>query len=246
MADEKSKAADKPKPIIDVAHPGQSAPSPTTKSILINNHALLKDPMVVEAASNPEDGDAPAPPKPAAAGPSRVIIKPIHDDVEPEVPAEEPTEEPAGKAAEPAPALPEAPAAAAADDPEPAAPAEPDPEPASSPAKPADDKPDAPADTADPAKEEPDKTVDAAMANDKQLADQQAAEAEHEAAMQKLIDSQQYFLPINTVEKRKAKRFMVLGVVLAVVLAAAWADIALDAGLIHVSGVKPATHFFSN
>jgi hypothetical protein len=37
-----------------------------------------------------------------------------------------------------------------------------------------------------------------------------------------------------------------LGVVLAIVLALAWADIALDAGLIQINGVKPVTHFFSN
>ncbi len=74
----------------------------------------------------------------------------------------------------------------------------------------------------------------------------EAAQAEHDTAIQKLVDSKQYFLPINTVEKRKSKRFVALGIILSVVLALAWADIALDAGLIQINGVKPLTHFFSN
>jgi len=40
--------------------------------------------------------------------------------------------------------------------------------------------------------------------------------------------------------------FIILGVVLILLLAAAWADIALDAGLIHLDGVRPLTHLFSN
>lgn len=73
-----------------------------------------------------------------------------------------------------------------------------------------------------------------------------AEQAEHDATVQKLVDGKQYFLPINAVEKRKSRRFILLGVVLSLVLAVAWVDVALDAGLIHISGLKPATHFFSN
>ena len=36
-----------------------------------------------------------------------------------------------------------------------------------------------------------------------------------------------------------AKRIVILGVLLAVLLALAWVDIALDAGLVNVNGVKP-------
>jgi hypothetical protein len=39
---------------------------------------------------------------------------------------------------------------------------------------------------------------------------------------------------------------VLLGIVLAVVLAVAWVDVALDAGLIQLGSVKPVTHFFSN
>lgn len=81
-------------------------------------------------------------------------------------------------------------------------------------------------------------------------AEQQDAEAEkqakYDAQIQKLAESKQYFLPINAQEKRRTKRFVVLGVLLSVLLALAWVDVALDAGLIQLGSVKPVTHFFSN
>ncbi len=81
----------------------------------------------------------------------------------------------------------------------------------------------------------------------RQKSDAETAEqTKREAAIQHLIDSKKYELPINAVEKRKSKRFVVLGIVLAILLVLAWGDIAADAGLIHVSGLKPVTHFFSN
>lgn len=84
-------------------------------------------------------------------------------------------------------------------------------------------------------------------AKDKEKLEAEAAErAQQAAAVQKLIDSGKYVLPINAVEKRKTKRFMVMGIFLAVLLALVWGDIAADAGIIHISGVKPVTHFFSN
>ncbi|HVX24486.1 MAG TPA: hypothetical protein VG992_04065, partial [Candidatus Saccharimonadales bacterium] len=81
---------------------------------------------------------------------------------------------------------------------------------------------------------------------DAAVAAEAAKQAEHDAAMQKLVDSKQYFLPINAVEKRKSKHFVIFGVFLALVLAAAWVDIALDAGIITISHIKPVTHLFSN
>jgi len=76
------------------------------------------------------------------------------------------------------------------------------------------------------------------------------AEAEkvalHDAEIQKLVDSKQYYLPINAVEKRRSKRVVALGIFLSLILAAAWLDIALDAGLVQLDSVKPVTHFFSN
>ncbi|HTB48598.1 MAG TPA: hypothetical protein VK712_00785, partial [Verrucomicrobiae bacterium] len=44
------------KRIIDVAHPGKSAPSDTSRPVLISNRPILKDPMVVTEA-DPEKSE---------------------------------------------------------------------------------------------------------------------------------------------------------------------------------------------
>jgi hypothetical protein len=71
-----------------------------------------------------------------------------------------------------------------------------------------------------------------------------AAQAEHQAGIQKLVYSKQYFLPIVTVEERKNKRFIVIGIVLSLLLAISWLDVALDGGLISNTTI-PHTHFFA-
>jgi hypothetical protein len=73
-----------------------------------------------------------------------------------------------------------------------------------------------------------------------------AEQARHDAALQELVDSKQYALPINTVERRQTKRFVLLGIGLSVLLILIWLDIALDAGIFKLGGLKPVTHFFSN
>lgn len=106
----------------------------------------------------------------------------------------------------------------------------------------------APVADADKPAENEEKAKKALSPEEQAAADKKAAEAaaEHEAAIQKLVDDETYFLPINSVETRKTRRFMLLGVVLILVLALAWADVALDAGLIHLAGLKPLTHLFTN
>jgi hypothetical protein len=71
-----------------------------------------------------------------------------------------------------------------------------------------------------------------------------AKQAEHDTAIQKLVDEKQYFLPINAVEKRRSQRFILLGILLSVVLAFAWLDVALDAGIISLNVNLPHTHLF--
>jgi len=65
-------------------------------------------------------------------------------------------------------------------------------------------------------------------------------------AMQKMVDSKQFYLPINAIEQRRTQRFIALGVVFSIILALAWLDISLDAGLINLGGIKSVTHFFSS
>lgn len=87
---------------------------------------------------------------------------------------------------------------------------------------------------------------DAAQQTEAEITAAAEAQNKHDEAVQKLVDGKQYYLPINAVEKRKTKHFVILGVVLSVLLLLTWADIALDAGLVQIPGVKPVTHFFSN
>jgi len=69
-------------------------------------------------------------------------------------------------------------------------------------------------------------------------------EAKRAAELQKLAESRKYYLPINQIEKRRNKRNTVLGVLLIIILAIAWADVSLDAGIISIPGIKAPTHFF--
>jgi hypothetical protein len=73
-----------------------------------------------------------------------------------------------------------------------------------------------------------------------------AKQAEHDQTIQKMIDSKDYALPITNTEKRRSRRVVIFGAVLSIILLLAWVDIALDAGILHISGIKPVTHFFSN
>lgn len=69
---------------------------------------------------------------------------------------------------------------------------------------------------------------------------------ERRKVLDDLVRKQTYFLPINSAGNHKKKRFVALGVLLIIVLGAAWFDIALDAGLIQIAGLEAPTNFFSN
>jgi hypothetical protein len=225
------------KKIIDVQHPGKSAPSDNSKSVIVKHGPIMKDPMVVEDEELKKD-------ETKITVKTSKSIKPLS-----ETPAEDEKKTVAEIAVE---------AAAKKDD-------KPEPEPnLDEVLKPAthDETPPEEAPVEDEKTEQGptnDPDTDSASSDDTQtqenkpadkVAEEQAKAEEEkkkkEEAVQKLVDSKQYFLPINSVEKRKSKRFVALGIILAVLLAVAWADIALDAGLIQINGIKPVTHFFSN
>ncbi len=60
----------------------------------------------------------------------------------------------------------------------------------------------------------------------------------------RLVDEKTYFLPINAAEHRRSKIVGITGVIVILLLALAWVNIALDAGLIEIPGVHSVTHFF--
>ncbi|HEX8182640.1 MAG TPA: hypothetical protein VF575_03490 [Candidatus Saccharimonadales bacterium] len=80
--------------------------------------------------------------------------------------------------------------------------------------------------------------------------DRDAAKLEADARAQDeidtLVEQKSYFLPINAVEKRRSKHVFIFGLILIILLALLWIDLALDAGFIMIDGIRPITHFFSN
>jgi hypothetical protein len=236
--------------VFDVAKPGKSAPSSSSKPIIITNRPLLQDPMVV--VDGAAEGETPS--GQAAAQPSepKVTIKPITINVpddatdsaskEPEAKApaqpETPTEEvkPQEAASDDNRAKPEPEVKKEAEEPVPAA------EEAAETAKPAsEDKP-----SEEAAEEKTEEVVPEQAQNELDAATKEAERlaAEHAAEIEKLAESHEYYLPIETTETRKAKHFIALGAILILLLGAAWVDIALDAGLVQLGGLKPVTHFF--
>ncbi len=210
MAEAKSNS----KQIMDVARPGTSAPSATSKPVLVSNRPMLKDPTITketEQASDVPDKES------SSRGPEKgqLVVKPLEptedkpkvtkDDEKSAVPDAEPAEEPA-----------------------PSQPIE------------ADDTVET-RDSLDSEEEEsPAQQTDAeADAAAKEL-------AKHDEEIEKLTESKRYYLPINAVNDQKTKRFIIMGAVLSLILIVVWLDIALDAGLIKLSGIKAVTHFFQS
>jgi hypothetical protein len=230
------------KHIIDVQAPGTSAPSLTSKPVIVTNRALLRDPMMADDTQATDEDE----PKPAADQPAdmltpshEAVVKPLNDsaagddsapDDEGRPPEESQSkEEPAGSA------VPVETSSATEDD-------------TSTPKEnePADTASDEPAGFAGSEPGPGDNPKPPAAPAAKQAEAEAAAQARHEAEIQQLVDSRQYELPIRTAEQRKSKRFVLLGAALAVILIVIWLDIALDAGIIKLGGLRAPTHFFSN
>ncbi len=233
------KAAAGGKRIIDVAHPGESAPSATSKPVIMPHRMILQDPMFTGAS--PNDGNQSAETTeniPIAKTSTKPRLMPLSAPELEETAQDEagaPTGETVGDASD---------APSADDETKPEQPVSDSSKAETSAPVPAEAaKPGAVETSAEPA-ESPTQAEPKPKAVDE--AAETAKQAERDAALQKLADSKQYLLPINTVEKRRTKRVVILGIVVSVVLLVAWADIALDAGLIQIQGIKPVTHFFSS
>ena len=86
--------------------------------------------------------------------------------------------------------------------------------------------------------------IDADAELQKQELAAQEAKAVHDAQIDQMVDEEKYFLPVNRMEQRR-QHFVIIGAIIAILLAVAWLDIALDAGLLHNNYNLPHTHFFS-
>lgn len=209
--------------LTDVAKPGKSSPSPTSRPVIVTHRPILKDPMV-----NHED-ESPKPDKPTLKTPSKraaelesLSIPKLPVETE-DAPDESTTQDDDMPSKESAPAPKKETETAASEDA---------------------DKDDAKVDAPDDAVLTPPLDAKAARPDDEDEV-ALAAQEKHVANVQKLIETKKYFLPINSVEKRRAKHTLILGIGVSILLLLAWANIALDAGLITIDGVEPVTHFFS-
>ena len=211
-----------PKPIADVLHPNDSQPAENSRSVIITKRPLMRDPMMAAPASDTptEPNGTPAAPR---AAPEPVTAAPLtvtHQLVITPPTHDEPT----------APAVVGTPTAV----------------------QPISDVIAAPTAAAEPVGAPNPETSaaieSAAVKLDPINLEAAEAQAEDDDAKRKeelaaLVTNQIYFLPVDGVELKRARYFTVLGVLLIIGLAVAWADIALDAGLVSVKGV-PHTTFF--
>ena len=241
--------------VFDVSRPGKSAPSSSSKPIIVTNRPLLQDPMMSKDEPKAEPADQPTKQN------SKITIQPItvtssdeDSDTQLSVKTTVPTAPPADevKQAEPAEepkpsetALEQDAAEAPKPEEKPADAVPPSPEQPTEPPfeKPSDVPAEQPTETEDDDQAKAPATPEEEDAAAKKAQEEAAA---HDAAIQKLVESEQYYLSINSVESRKTKRFILLGFVLIVLLGAVWVDVALDAGLLHIDGVKAVTHLFTN
>ena len=212
-------------PIVDVNKPGKTPPSPTSKQIIVNHLPVISDPMVLNKDDNYETASgsvkSKTPTSDMTESDKPKVREKAEATIEPDAnaPSAKDVEEKTSDEPEPKEAEPKDDAKSTSKD-------EPEDKTSS----------DKPADEASPETQNPDV---AAQAEQDKL-------AKHEAEIQKLVDDKKYFLQINTIERRRSRQVVVIGVLLSLVLALLWVDVALDAGLIKINGVKPVTHFFSN
>ncbi|MDL2363268.1 MAG: hypothetical protein QFB86_02725 [Patescibacteria group bacterium] len=247
------------KKIIDVAHPNQSAPSTNSKSVIITRRPVIQDSMVVEnGAENTDTQD-----ETVATRPAKVNIQPL---TAPELPGKQSSKSetstaPDETAAEtvkntadstPTDASPVAGkkvisplASSVVTTPE----SEPESEKPDTAAKPTNETSSSSKSTTVPGPTYDKTTLEGDEGPISAAAQQDAIDAEKEKAdkaLQKLIDDKAYYLPINSLEKRRTKRTAILGFVVSLALIALWIDVALDAGLLHINGLQPLTHLFSS
>lgn len=231
---------EKPK-ITDIASPGRTTPPATSRPIIVTNHSILqKDPMIAEGA-RPDDGVNAQPATAPVIKRTAKTIAPVSADMQAlsqensaqstaaaEVSSEQPQQPPtADVAAAPVQPTP-------AEKPEPSAP-EPPAEPA------------AEATQQSPTEEAvPETERDVEAENSLEEAKALEAQSARDQQLEQLIESGEYFVPINAVRLKRSRIFVAAMCVLAVLLALVLVDALLDANIISIPFSIPHTHFFSH
>jgi len=232
----KKRMAPDDKKIADVASPGKTMPSASGRPLLVTNRPVLTDPMVVATPGATVE-------LPSGELPSAPIVNRTAKTISPV------TEE--GQAASRQ-------AADSANATEASAPEEPTAG-VSLEATPEETKPAKIVSTEEASAE---KTVrDTASRVAQERADDVARDSEAEAVatetkedaaeiartaeLERLIETGTYAVPINALQRKRSRTFVVSMCVLSVVLLLALADAALDANILNISVSVPHTHFFS-
>ncbi|GAC1500101.1 MAG: hypothetical protein NVS1B10_03440 [Candidatus Saccharimonadales bacterium] len=268
------------KTVMDVSRPGKSAPSPTSKSVIVTNRPRLKDPMFVttiDVKSKPSPSPSPTlatikldsqsdssqslkieglDKLAEASTEAKVKDKPVvveepekelvtKDETAPDIvpqsdkpTLDEPTDEPItekvavdpDKIADDVAKTSQPPVMPTTLPEKPSPPTEPSPVTSPVPVE----QPNSPGNT--------DKPV--GVENDE--AGEDPALSARQAELDKMLESEQYFLPITSPEQKRSRHRIIIGSLLFVFLTLLWIDIALDAGIIKIGGVDGLTHFFSN
>lgn len=262
--------------VFDVSRPGKQAAAATSRPVIVTNRPMMQDPMMLsnatmaEAADNPgsspiatkikiqplsaEEKKADAAPKKAEKAsrasdlPTAIKLVDEADDqtaVTVKTDSATETKEPETNIDPATDAEPEA-----KKDDKPTLPNTSDSE-ASVDEKPADDSAsdDEPTPTPDisntfPTDDSP-VTSNEGGVNEKAAAELEA-EAKKQAALDEMVDNKEYYLPINSVEKRRSTIMSFLGVVLIIALGLFLVNMLMDVGTLQIDGIKPVTNFFGS
>jgi hypothetical protein len=225
-------AGPQPVKIFDVAKPGILTPAgATTRPVIVSNRAVMQDPMMVARPQGDIAGkDVSSEPQNVSA---KMIIKPLS-----EPPEGTPHDTDADGVLEPGEIAADLPVSQQVSRspevelmPQPAVP-----RPSNTPAETV-------AATTDTSSRNDDEPAEVDV--DKDVA-RMEAEAKAQDELDTLVEQKKYFLPINAVSLRRSRHVAIFGIILIILLAIAWLDIALDAGFVTIPGLHALTHLFHN
>ena len=217
--------------IMDVSKPGKSAPPRTSRPVIVGHGPMAKDSTVVEEVKEPDTLNEPA----VAPSTSHKKIVPLGDS---EKPADAPAEEPKPDEVKPEEKQPDE---VAAEPPKEESPKEEPPK-----EEPANEK-------SDEDKGESDSSDSGAVdAMAEQAEAKKKADKEAEAAIakqqeiQKLVDSKKYNVPIGHDSTKKGGSKVALILLLVILVLAAGAYLAADAGVVKVNGFDVPYHLIGD
>jgi len=211
--------------VMDVSKPGRSKPSQTSRPIIVGHGPMAKDPTVVDDKLDNEPTAVPGEKPEITTAVSHKKITPLSDDEKPAEDDESKDEEAKDEKDEPA--------------------AKPDEDDAE--AKKSEDKEDKDEKSDSDASDSGAVDAIAEQAETKKQADKEAEAAiAKQQENQKLIETKKYFVPIGHDSTKKGGSQKALIVLLVLIVLAAGAYLAVDAGVVKVNGFEVPYHIVGN